>query len=118
MMNNKEFEFISSRQNEKIKEFSKLADPKYRREYGLFLAEGVKLAEEAVESGAAKYLLILDSAAEDCAVKSVLDKSQNKVPDRRESVGNSVFVMRVFVREPQLTLICGSFRTGSPDPWR
>ena len=75
MMNNKEFEFISSRQNEKIKEFSKLADPKYRREYGLFLAEGVKLAEEAVESGAAKYLLILDSAAEDGDVKSVLDKS-------------------------------------------
>ena len=75
MMNNKEFELISSRQNEKIKEFAKLADAKYRREYGLFLAEGVKLAGEAVESGAAKYLLILDSAAEDCAVKSVLDKS-------------------------------------------
>ena len=32
--------------------------------------------------------------------KSVLDKSQNKVPDRHEPVGNSVFVMYAFlVRE-------------------
>ena len=75
MMNNKDFELISSRQNKKIKEFSKLADPKYRREYGLFLAEGVKLAGEAVDCGAAKYLLILGDAAEESAEKSVLDKS-------------------------------------------
>ena len=78
-MNNKEFESISSRQNEKIKLFSKLTDSKYRRETGLFLAEGVKLAAEAVDAGYAAYLLVAEDAKDAPEVKSVLDKSGESV---------------------------------------
>ncbi len=78
-MNNKGFEYISSRQNEKVKFFSKLSDQKYRREAGLFLAEGVKLADEAVRAGRAEYLLISEDALETPAVKEVLDKSGESV---------------------------------------
>lgn len=73
-MNTNEIEYISSKQNEKVKLFSKLSQAKYRRESGLFLAEGVKLSLETLESGCAKYILVSESKAESDDVKRVLDK--------------------------------------------
>lgn len=50
-------EYIRSRDNPRVKFFSKLAASKYRAEERLFLAEGVKLASEAISAGVVKYLL-------------------------------------------------------------
>ena len=70
-MNNKEYEYITSRQNEKVKEFAALKDAKGRASSGLFLAEGVKLAAEAQSSGFARYLLINEEKSDDPAVKEL-----------------------------------------------
>jgi len=48
---------VTSRQNPLIVRLSKLSDRKYRRAEGLFLAEGIKLAEEALAAGAVEYLI-------------------------------------------------------------
>ncbi|MBR6918404.1 MAG: RNA methyltransferase [Clostridia bacterium] len=72
-------EYISSKQNEKIKAFSKLSQSKYRREMSLFLAEGVKLAEECVDSGCAECMLISEERFDDAEVKRVLDKCGDNV---------------------------------------
>lgn len=42
---------ITSRNNPKIKEIAKLADKKYRKEFGLYLVEGVKPVRECLSSG-------------------------------------------------------------------
>ena len=55
-------EYISSRSNPRIVAFSKLADKKYRDEQKLFLAEGVKLAEEALTYTEVECILISESA--------------------------------------------------------
>ena len=73
-MNNKEYEYITSRQNERVKEFASLKDAKGRASSGLFLAEGVKLAAEALSTGVARYLLINEEKSGDPAVKETLDK--------------------------------------------
>lgn len=78
-MNNFRFEYISSKQNEKVKTFAKLASAKYRDEAGMFLAEGVKLASEAVDAGCAEYLLVRESSAETSEIRKVLDKSEDSV---------------------------------------
>lgn len=44
-------EYVSSKNNEKIKILRKLANKKYRAEYGLFLIEGHKLVGEYLDSG-------------------------------------------------------------------
>ena len=49
---------ITSRQNPLIVRLAKLADRKYRKTEGLFLAEGVKLSEEAAKSGITDVLII------------------------------------------------------------
>lgn len=49
IVNNTGAEYIRSRSNPTIVKLSKLADKKYRDEYGLYLAEGVKLCREAME---------------------------------------------------------------------
>ncbi len=48
MKNEARFEHITARTGETVTMLSKLRDAKYRRETGLFLAEGIKLAEEAL----------------------------------------------------------------------
>ncbi len=78
-MNNKEYEYISSRQNDKIKVFSKLTDQKYRREYGMFLAEGIKLSAEALSAGIAKYVLVSEESCDSGEIKKLLDKSGDGV---------------------------------------
>lgn len=44
---------ISSKSNPTIKEISKLHDKKYRKEYGLYLVEGVKPVNECIAAGCA-----------------------------------------------------------------
>ncbi len=51
---------ITSRQNPLIVRLAKLSERKYRKAEGLFLAEGVKLSDEAVSSGNAEYLLVTE----------------------------------------------------------
>ena len=77
MKNN--FEYITSRQNEKVKDFARLSMSKYREEKHLFLAEGVKLAAEACSAGAVSALLVADSARERDEIKSLLDKCGDDV---------------------------------------
>ncbi len=62
----KEFraEIISSRSNAKTVRYAKLADKKYRDEYGLFLAEGSKLAFEALQHTEVECVIIAQSCAE------------------------------------------------------
>lgn len=57
-------ELITSRTNQKAVMYGKLSEKKYRDETGLFLAEGVKLAEEALSCGDVECLIIAQSAAE------------------------------------------------------
>ncbi len=54
---------ITSRQNPLIVRLAKLSDRKYRRAEGLFLAEGVKLAAEALSAGVVEYLLVTEENA-------------------------------------------------------
>ncbi len=43
-------QFISSKDNEKIKNIKKLEDKKYRNKTGLFIVEGIKIVNEAINS--------------------------------------------------------------------
>lgn len=57
-------EYISSRSNPKVVAFSKLSDKKYRDEQGLYLAEGVKLAAEALKYADVDRIIVSTSAVE------------------------------------------------------
>lgn len=67
---------ITSRQNPLAVRLSKLADKKYRASEGLFLCEGVKLAEEASEAGAVRYLLCTPDAAKLDRVEKIISAVQ------------------------------------------
>ncbi len=68
-------ERITSRTNPLVVSLSKLSSAKHRRELGLFLAEGIKLTEEAVGLPEVRYILIAsdDGQVED-SVLSLLEK--------------------------------------------
>ena len=51
---------IESINNEKVKYWRKIRTNKYINEYGEYIVEGEHLVEEAIKSGKAKYLIILD----------------------------------------------------------
>ncbi len=53
---------ITSRSNPTVLEIAKLREKKYRQESGLFLADGIKLFEEADQSGAPIEKLILSDS--------------------------------------------------------
>ncbi|MBQ7669426.1 MAG: RNA methyltransferase [Clostridia bacterium] len=74
-----DFEYITSRQNEKIKSFSKLKDKKFRDASREFLCEGVKLSLEAVMTGNAKCILIREDLADSEDVKNIIDKCSGDV---------------------------------------
>ncbi len=57
-------EYISSKSNEKIKTVRKLADKKYRFEFGLFVIEGHKLLGEYLSSGFTPTRLFVTEEAE------------------------------------------------------
>ena len=50
---------IESINNEKIKNYAKLNDKKYRKETSLFIASGFHLVEEALKKGIVKEILLL-----------------------------------------------------------
>lgn len=52
---------ISSLDNNKIKEISKLYESKYRKEYNKFIVEGYHLVEEAYKSGVLEEIIILEN---------------------------------------------------------
>jgi TrmH family RNA methyltransferase len=52
---------IVSLQNRQVLECRKLRQKKYRARGGMYLAEGLRLAEEAVQSGAAEALFVCES---------------------------------------------------------
>jgi len=56
---------IESTNNEKIKEYAKLSDKKYREKTGLFLIEGKHLIEEASKKGIIKDMFLLDGEKTD-----------------------------------------------------
>lgn len=49
---------ITSRQNAFIKQIRSLSDKKFRDEYNLYLAEGVKMVKEALSSGQSIYAIV------------------------------------------------------------
>lgn len=59
-----DFEWIKSRSNPTLVMLSKLKDAKYRRREGLYLAEGIKLAEEALPHASVVYALLTEEALE------------------------------------------------------
>ncbi len=71
-----DFEYISSKDNERIKLFSKLDRSKYRKETGLFLAEGVKLTREALEAGCAEYILVNENVIHNEEIYSIMKKGK------------------------------------------
>ena len=58
-------ELISSRTNPKTVRYAKLAEKKYRDEYGLFLAQGSKLTLEALQYADVECVIIAQSRAEE-----------------------------------------------------
>lgn len=74
---NSNHEYIRSKDNERVKLFSKLSLPKYRESEKLFLAEGVKLSREALDAGLARYLLVSEERYEEAGVAGVVES----VPD-------------------------------------
>ncbi len=78
MYNISDFEYILSKDNDRVKQFAKLERSKYRSEYGLFLAEGRKLAVEALETGCAEYILVCEDAFEKEDIYKVVELAAQK----------------------------------------
>lgn len=55
--------FISSRTNDRVKMLASLKEKKYRDEYSLFLCEGEKLTDEALERGDVESVLVSEDSA-------------------------------------------------------
>lgn len=69
--------FLSSRTNPLVVSLAKLAQAKHRREQGLFLAEGVKLAREAAVLPETRYILI--ASDDGCADEEILEIAASRV---------------------------------------
>ena len=76
MNNVSDFKYIQSKDNDRVKLFAKLEKSKYRKEYGLFLAEGKKLAAEAVSADCARYLLIREDVLENGEIQNVIEAAE------------------------------------------
>ncbi len=67
-------EYISSRSNAKVVTLGKLSDKKYRDKESVFLADGVKLAGEAVNHAHPEYLILAESALDTAAAQKTADQ--------------------------------------------
>ena len=85
-MNYTNCEYISSRSNPLIVEYSKLSDKKYRDASGLFFFEGVKLFREAVSKGICPVSVI-------CTEKNsfLLNEIPNEWKTRKITVTDAVY---------------------------
>ena len=71
--------YISSRNNPYIKKYAKLSDKKYCESTRLFLIEGVKLFEEAIECGIElEAVLFLEGKDQNFRIKQAYDKVRQK----------------------------------------
>ncbi len=74
-------EYLKSRTGETVTKLSKLKDGKYREQFGLYLAEGVKLTEEAlegVERGlAVEMVLVSEDGLENERIGRALEKAKD-----------------------------------------
>lgn len=61
---------IESVNNERVKEITKLNDKKYRLEYGLFLAPGKHLVEEAIKKNIVKEIFLLEGTINTYDIKT------------------------------------------------
>lgn len=66
-------EYISSRSNAKVVTLGKLSDKKHRDRESIFLADGVKLAQEAVKYAHPDYLILAESAIDTAAAKETAE---------------------------------------------
>ena len=67
-------EYISSRSNAKVVALGKLSDKKYRDRESVFLADGVKLAGEAVNYAHPEYLILAESALDTAAAQKTAEQ--------------------------------------------
>lgn len=62
---NNQWQYISSKSNSLVVRMAKLKDKKYRKEEGLFRFDGIKLFDEALQSGAPiRYIFVSENASE------------------------------------------------------
>lgn len=99
------FEYISSKDNERVKLFSKLSDAKYRNESKLFLAEGIKLTDEAVSAGVARYILVRENEAENGDFISVVSNSDAQII----LLSNAAFAKITTEKSPQGIIAVADF---------
>ncbi len=66
-------EYITSRANAKVVTLGKLSDKKYRDKEGLFLADGMKLSQEAVKYASPESLILAESALDTPAATATAD---------------------------------------------
>ena len=66
-------EYISSRTNPRVVEYSKLKDDKNRTDMNVFMAEGIKLSREAMINTDVKELLISESCINKAGVDEVVE---------------------------------------------
>lgn len=72
-------EELRSRTGATVTMLSKLKDAKYREEYGLYLAEGVKLAEEALAAGMdTEMLFVSEDGLQNDRILACLDAANEK----------------------------------------
>lgn len=70
-------EYISSRTNPKVVFYSKLSSKKYRDVGRVFLAEGIKLAAEAIKYAKVERLLVSAGALENSDIIDLLDTAKD-----------------------------------------
>lgn len=101
---------IESLENEKVKYFIKLRNSKYIKEYKEFIVEGEHLVEEAIISGYAKEIIILQNKNYDTSLPktfvserilkkiSLLETPQYvmalcRVPENDKLIGNKILIL-------------------------
>ena len=89
---------ITSAQNEKLKEFSKLYRRKYRERTGLYIIEGIHLVEEALKNDAELVTAFL---------RGDFGRSgeEKKLVKRLEERGTEIFVLPAALFDRILSLI-------------
>ena len=103
------FDFeITSRQNPLVVRLAKLADKRHRAAERMFLCEGIKLAEEAAEAGAVRYLLCTPDAAALPRVQAVIRKASDTDGCTTVSVTREVMEKISTENAPQgVIAVCG-----------
>lgn len=110
-------ESITSLQNKLIKTIASLQQKKYRDDLGLFIAEGIRLAEEAIHSNWEIIYSVYDETVQndrleaiidallskDCKIAKVPSAIFDKVAETKESQGILVVVRKKISSLDQLT---------------